>query len=284
MRVPTELGEIYVEDLPAETGSVGGAPTVVFFHSYLQHGGMWKGQIERLRARYRTINIDAPGHGRSSPLRGPIDMDGCVRAVVDVLDARAVDRCAFVGLSWGGMVGMHLALRAPRRLEGLALLDTSCRAEPLHNRVKYLAMGTVTRKLGMVPMLLDQVEKLFFSDRSLRDRRDLVDAWRGYVERMDRESIWHALRCIIDRADITEDLLRCSQREKIPTLVVVGGEDRAQPPRESAHIASAVEGSRMMLVRGAGHLSALEAPEETNAILEPFLERVFRSFRPQATA
>ena len=37
---------------------------------------MWKAQVAALRERYRVINIDAPGHGRSSAVRQPFDMAG----------------------------------------------------------------------------------------------------------------------------------------------------------------------------------------------------------------
>lgn len=262
MRIPTEVGELYVED-------EGEGPAVVFWHSYLHHGGMWRAQLAALRGRYRTISIDAPGHGRSEVLRRPIDMRACARAVSTVLDAREVPRAAFAGLSWGGMVAMALALQEPSRLWAMALFDTSCRAEPLKNRLEYLAMGTIVRAIGVPPFLLDRVEPLFFCDETRRTRRDRVDAWRQYVVRLEPISIWSSLRCIVDR----EDLERALRAVRVPTLVVVGAEDRAQPPRESEAIAAAIPGARLAAIPRAGHLSALERPDEANAILEDFLSR-----------
>ncbi len=262
MRIPTEVGELYVED-------EGHGPPVVFWHSYLHHGGMWQAQLAALRGRHRTISIDAPGHGRSEALRRPIDMDACARAVGSVLDARGVGRATFVGLSWGGMVAMTLAVRAPARLSAMALFDTSCRREPLRKRVEYMALGTIERAIGVPPFLLDRVEPLFFCDETRRTRRDRVDAWRSYVVRMDAMSIWYGLRCIVERRDLEREL----RAVRIPTVVVVGAEDRAQPPRESEAIAAAIPGARLAVIPRAGHLSALERPDEANAILDDFLGR-----------
>jgi 3-oxoadipate enol-lactonase len=263
MRVPTAVGDLYVED-------VGEGSPVVLWHSYLHHGGMWKAQVEALRGKHRVINIDAPGHGRSSTIHRPFDMAECARAVVSVMDACKVQRAAMAGLSWGGMVAMQLAVQSPERLTGIAVFDTSCRREPRRNRLKYKVMGGIMRTIGAVPALLDRVEPLFFSDRSRAERRDLVDPWRGYVSRMDRASILHGLECIMGRAELTSAL----RKVDMPALVAVGAEDRAQPIAESEHIAQAIRRSQLAIIPDAAHLAALENPVATNALLLSFLARL----------
>jgi pimeloyl-ACP methyl ester carboxylesterase len=264
MRIRTPLGELYVED-------VGEGPAVVLWHGLLGHGGDWKPQIAAFRERYRLINIDAPGHGRSSPVRQTFDMADCVRCVEAVMDARNVEQAAIVGLSWGGMVAMAAAVRRPERVRGIVVMDANCRREPLGNRLKYYAMGAVTREIGTIPMLLDRIEPLFYSEHTRTHRRaDIVDPWRGYVSRMDRESIWHSLHCIMDRRDLTEEL----RRVRVPAMIKVGAQDQAQPPRESEHIAATIPGARLVVIPGAAHMSAVERPNEVNAALGEFLSRL----------
>jgi len=264
MRIPTELGELYVEDQ-------GSGPAVLLWHSLMHHGGMWRPVIERMRERFRILCVDAPGHGRSSAVHRSFDMDDCARAAEKVLDARKVDRAAVVGLSWGGMVALTLAAHRSKRVSAIVAMDASSRPEPLVNKLRYLAMGTVSRRIGVVPALLDRVEPLFFADRTLKDRReDLVEPWRGYVARMDRDSLWYSLRCITDRRDITEEL----RQSELPALILVGSEDRARPPADSEHLAATIPGARLAFIPGAGHLSALERPDETATLLGEFLGRV----------
>lgn len=261
MRVKTSVGDLFVDD-------VGSGAPVVLWHSFLHHGGMWRGVVESLRARHRMIVIDAPGHGRSSKLERAITMDDCASAVATIYDACAIDRAHFAGLSWGGMVGIAMALRAPAMLASMALFDTSCRAEPLFHRMKYDVLARVFRSVGAIPPLMHSVEKLMFSDETLRRDRAMVDEWHRYVARLDGESVWHGLRCIVERRDVTADLSRL----RVPTLVVVGAEDRAQPPKESRAIAAAIPGARLVTIEGAGHLSAIERPREVADLLAPFFE------------
>lgn len=264
MRIPTELGELYVEDQ-------GSGPTVLLWHSFLHHGGMWRPVIERLKDRFRLISVDGPGHGRSSAIRRGFDMEDCARAAEKVLDARRVDRAAVLGLSWGGMVALTLAARRSKRISAIIAMDASSRPEPLPNKLRYFAMGTVCRRIGVIPVLLDRIEPIFFSDRSIRERReDLIEPWRGYVSRMDRESIWWGLQCITERRDITEPL----RQSEVPALIVVGSEDRARPPADSEHLAATIPGARLAFIPGAGHLAALERPDETATLVSEFLGRV----------
>jgi 3-oxoadipate enol-lactonase len=263
MRVPTALGELYV-DVFGE-----GSP-VVFWHSFLHHGGMWKPQAEALRSRHRVIVIDAPGHGRSSAVRRSFDMADCARAALVVMDACKVERAAMAGLSWGGMVAMQLATMRPERLTGIAVFDTSCRKEPLKNRLEYKALAAVLRTLGPMPMLLDRIEPLFFTEHSRKHRRDIVDPFRAYVSRMDRESIIHGLECITGRPDLTSAL----GRVRMPALVGVGAEDVAQPLVESEHIARAIAGAQLAVVPSSAHLSALENPDAVTSLLRAFFEKL----------
>lgn len=260
MRVRTNLGELYVED-------VGQGPPVVLWHSFLHHGGMWKQQIESLRARHRVLCIDAPGHGRSPVVRRAFDLDDCARAVTEILDARSVDRAAFAGLSWGGMVAIALAAMAPARVSSLALFDTSARREPRIKLARYFALGAVFRTIGAVPALSRQIVPIMFSEQTRRENPKLVEEWLAYVGALDGESVWQALRCIMLRRERLADLARV----RVPTMVVVGEHDVAQPRVEAQAIAAAIPGARLEIVRGAGHLTAVERPREVSALLASFL-------------
>ncbi len=266
MRVKTPLGEIYVEDSGAPAG-MDRAPVVALWHSFLHHGGMWRAQVEALRTRHRVINVDAPGHGRSSVLDRAATMEQCADALAAVLDAHQVERAALCGLSWGGMVSMTFALSHASRVTSMILCDTSCRRESAFNRIKYDALGVLFRRIGAAPPLLKPVEPLFFCDATLRDNRTLVEDWAGHVARMSPDSVWHGLQCIVGRRDLTADLASV----RVPTLVVVGAEDRAQPPAQSEAIARAIPGAKLAVIPAAGHLSALERPREFNEQMLAFL-------------
>ena len=57
----------------------------------------------------------------------------------------------------------------------------------------------------------------------------------------------------------------------VPTLIVVGGEDAITPPSDSEAMHAKIEGSRLLKIEGAGHVSNVERPGEFNRALAEFL-------------
>jgi pimeloyl-ACP methyl ester carboxylesterase len=72
-----------------------------------------------------VIAIAAPGAGETPPLADPDDYlpSRLAALVLAVADAADVDRFVFMGHSWGGSIGVHLAALHPERVEALVLLD-----------------------------------------------------------------------------------------------------------------------------------------------------------------
>src|SRR5690349_4091284 len=75
----------------------------------------------------RVITIDNRGTGRSSRPRGwaPWTLGTMADDVAAVLDDAGVADAVIVGISMGGMIAQHVALRHRTRVRGLVLLATS---------------------------------------------------------------------------------------------------------------------------------------------------------------
>ena len=60
----------------------------------------------------------------------------------------------------------------------------------------------------------------------------------------------------------------------VPTLVLVGDEDKITPPALSAELAGLIPGSTMQVIASAGHLANLEQPLTFNTAIEAFLSEI----------
>jgi pimeloyl-ACP methyl ester carboxylesterase len=88
----------------------------------------------------RVLALDAPGFGRSPALEpAAYDPHSLADLVPPLLDALGVERAAFMGFSWGGDVGCHVAARHPERLTALVLLDAGYRDPPFDPLLPYEA-------------------------------------------------------------------------------------------------------------------------------------------------
>jgi 3-oxoadipate enol-lactonase len=229
---------------------------------------MWKGQMEPLASMGRVVVFDPPGHGKSE-VPPPFSLEDNADALLDALGELHVDRAVIVGLSWGGMLGMRMALQHPTRVKALALFDTSAEPEDRLLAAKYRLFVSFARRFGMPPALMaKQVTPVMFSERTLRDRRDLVERFERAVHGFPREGTARATLAVIVHR---QDILARVDAIRVPTLVACGREDRATQPVHSERLAARIPGARLVWIEGAGHVSALEQPEAVNEVLVPFV-------------
>jgi 3-oxoadipate enol-lactonase len=267
--VRTRLGRLFYDEHGSSVRD--GDPAIVLLHGLLVDGGMWRGQVEPLSALGRVVVVDGPGHGRSEP-PPRFMLEEHADAMLDAFGDLGIARAIVVGLSWGAMIGMRLALQHPRRVAGLALLDTSAEAPPLSERLRDRALVALHRRVGFpYGLFLKEVAPLMFSGRTIRERPEIVQAMYRRTMGFDREGVSRAVIAVsVHRKNILDKLASVS----VPTLVMCGREDRATTPDKSENIARTIARSRLVMIEGAGHMSALEDPAAVNEHLVPFARNV----------
>ena len=87
---------------------------------------MFKPQVDAFRGSHRLIRTDLRGNGRSARLVGPIGtiLDRQCDDMAALLDHLGIIRVVMIGVSYGGTVALHFALRHPDRLAGLVIVDS----------------------------------------------------------------------------------------------------------------------------------------------------------------
>jgi pimeloyl-ACP methyl ester carboxylesterase len=265
--VRTRLGRWFFEERGAAKRR--GDAAIVLWPSLLCDGGMFRHQIEPLSALGRVVVFDGPGHGKSE-VPPSFSLEDNADALLDAFGELRIDRAVIVGLSWGGMLGMRMALQHASRVRALALLDSSAEAERPARAVKYRLFASLARRIGMPPLLIDkQIVPLFFAKATLRDRPEIAERFVRAAQGFSREGMARAsLAVVVHRKDILAQI----DSIRVPTLVLCGREDCAIEPVHSERIAQRIQGARMVYIEAAGHLSALEQPGAVNEVLIPFVE------------
>lgn len=144
--------------------------------------------------RFRVVSYDyVGGNGASSspvdpagPRPTPITTEDQARALVALLDELDVDRLhAFVGASYGGMVGLALAALSPERLEHLVVISAAHRTHPLAT-----GWRSVQRRILRLAIEQDVVAEGVALARSLamttyRSAEELLERFSGLPERTE---------------------------------------------------------------------------------------------------
>ncbi len=268
--VATRLGRWFYD----ESGPANDGPVVVLLHGLFFDGSQWKAQLPLLSKLGRVFVFDGPGHGKSDP-PPPFTLEDHADAVTDAFGHLGIDRAVFVGLSWGGMISMRVALRYPQLVAALALLDTDAGAVGKVERMKNGALASIAAKLGIPPWLTrTQVAPQLFGKTTLERRPEHAAETHRRITGYDREALLRAVRAVsIQRSDIRDRLGAIA----VPTLVLCGEEDVATPLARSREIVRAIPGARLRVIPRSGHMTTIEAPDAVNAELLPFVRAALQN-------
>jgi pimeloyl-ACP methyl ester carboxylesterase len=273
----SSIHHLPVRDVRLAVHTAGAGMPLVLLHAFPLDHAMWVRQAP-LADHLRLIVPDLRGFGGStgSVPRGIADLADDVAALLDGLH---LERPAVIcGVSMGGYVAQHLAVRHPDRVAALVLVDTKLDADTPEARA---ARGDLAGKVGRLgqSILADaMIPRLLAVPRSDSDpavvsrhaeNRALL---QGLVERQPVATIQAALAALGDRPDMTEAMRDVS----VPTLLVVGAEDQITPPACLEAAEAVIPNAKLLIVPAAGHLVPLEAPEVFNRALVEFLAEALR--------
>ena len=247
----------------------GSGGAVLLVHGFPLDSRMWDAQLPALASSgRRVIAPDLRGFGRSRS-----DSPFTLESLADDLHAlaEALDAIPFIlaGLSMGGYVALAYAKKYPGDLRGLVLIDTKAEADTPEGKEGRGKMIELVRKDGSKAVAEQMMPKMLARDAA-EQRPQTAQALRLMMEACPPKTIEHALAAMRDRPDRSGELSAI----KVPTLVIVGESDAITPQGVAESMAGKVPGARLEVIRGAGHMSPMEQPEQVNRTLRAFLERI----------
>lgn len=259
--VPTDLGPIFVDDKGPKD-----SPVALLWPSLFSDHTMWRNQVPALHAAgWRTLALDPPGHGQSLGPGRSFTMDECADAVLQLLDRVGVRApVVLLGTSWGGFVAPRVALRAPQRVGGLMLFNTSAQPPLPMQRAKAMLLSNLMR-FGMFDGTVDGILLSSLLASATRQRQpeigtDLLVRLRSW----DRRRTNMTVRAVLLERDGVLDAL---PRVTAPALIVSGAEDAILPTPLSRAMVAKLPNARHVEVSGAAHLVPLEAPDTANSLI-----------------
>jgi pimeloyl-ACP methyl ester carboxylesterase len=242
---------------------------VAWIHGFPLHREMWVPQLVALADACRMIALDLRGFGESGRTAGPYRMEGYADDVAALLDALKIEKAIIAGLSMGGYVAFELCRRHAKRVSGLLLADTKAEPDTPEARAGRRELAERVRSQG-VGVLVQELLPRLLSETTRTTRPEVVQRVRAMIEAADPQSVGFALAGMAERLD-ANDLL---PEIRIPTCVVVGEEDAIAPPETARLMGMTIPGARVVVIRGAGHVSNLENPDAFNAAARDLIARV----------
>ncbi|MGV7196222.1 alpha/beta fold hydrolase [Xanthomonas axonopodis] len=228
-------------------------PTLLLLPGLLNDAELWHVQREALADIADCVVGDLTGADS-------------MRALALQLLAQLPPRCAVAGFSLGGYVAQELLRVAPERVERLALLDTSARADTPER---------LAQRRAQEASVLGGKSFHGFGERLLRhyvhpsrwQDQALLARVRGMTRRLGVDVFVRQNR--LERQD-GRALLRAYPG---PVLVMCGEDDAITPPALHEEMAALAPQAQLVRLPTCGHLSPLEQPQAVSQALRYWLAR-----------
>jgi len=238
----------------------GAGDPLVLVHAGIADARMWQPQADRFAAEWRVVRPDLRGFGGTAHSEGEYRhfMD-----LVELFDDLGLPPAVVVGASMGGGVAIDFALERPDLARALVLVGAT------YDGFRFLEQD-----------LFDQWRELtdVYESGRLDEAAVLeTDIWLGHDASPDvKEAVVAMVRLSYDHGEIEEtDLavpasVRLGELE-MPTLVVLGEEDRVDIARAADVLVNSIPHARLVTMPGTAHLPSLEQHDTFNTILAKFL-------------
>jgi pimeloyl-ACP methyl ester carboxylesterase len=219
--------------------------------------------VRRLARSFRVIAYQLRGEDDCFALRRRFGLGDLAGDLDEFLSWCGLERPAVLGVSFGGVVALELALRRPHRLAALGLQGVGARFEP--GLLRQVA-GAVLSRYPLPPdnPFVNQFFNLLFGGR--QEPGPLFEFVTGRCWHTDQGVMAHRFRL----AEGFELGRRAAAR--VPTLALAGDRDLLVGPQGLRELAGALPDARCVRLPRSGHLAFVTHPERVGDEVRRFLQ------------
>jgi pimeloyl-ACP methyl ester carboxylesterase len=254
------------------------APAIVLLHGSNSSLHTWEAWVNDLKANYRVITVDLPGHGLTGPTpQGMYGYEGMTNFVKEFVNKIGLEQFILGGNSMGGGISLYYTQTNPSDVTSLILVDASGAKLPAKDGAKSdlplafkLAgrwytdwiIGNITPRSLSAEGLRKSITNQALIDDKMIDRYWELVRYPGNREATGKRFAHYRT----GRADINLNQIN------VPTLILWGEDDNLIPVEAGRVMDREIKNSELVIFKNAGHIPMEEIPEKTLEAVREFLQ------------
>ena len=242
-----------------------GLPVLVLANSLSASTAMWDDQIDLLSKSFQILRYDYRGHGKTEAYGDRASIDDLASDLLELLDSLHIDRFHFVGLSLGGMLGMHMAASYPARVQ--SLVATNFRPfQTDETRQQWEQRLALVRAQGVHAIVAGTADRWLTPGFCLAHPQTSARI-RAMIASTSREGYLACAQAVRDY-----DARPLLSRIQCPVELISGAEDVAAPASEMHALCTSLKEVTYTCLP-ASHLANVECAEQYSQRVLAFLTR-----------
>jgi magnesium chelatase accessory protein len=253
---------------------MGEGPVLLLLHGTGAATHSWRALAPLLAERFTVVAPDLPGHGftKGRPVGG-LAMPAMARAVGDLLQALALEPTIVVGHSAGAAIAIRMATDGIVRPAAIVGLDAALLPFPGLAAKLFPSLARLLFVNPLAPHFFARLARTSGETARflLRSTGSTIDAAGiDWYQRLFATP-GHCAGAITMMADWDLPALkRALPGLTTPLLLLHGDQDAAIPIANAREAAAMIDGARVMVLAGLGHLAHEEKPQDVATLIADF--------------
>ena len=243
-------------------------PWLVFLPGLTADHHLFDRQIPAFPACNRLV-WDAPGHGESRPFALTFSLDDMARYLHEILEAEGVAKPVLIGQSLGGYIGQCYLSLYPGTVSGFVSIDSAPLSRKYYSGWELALLKDTRWMYEMIPWSLLLKWGVMGTSRTPYGRALMEKTWAVYDRAEYLNLTVHGFRILAEAVEA-----RPGYKIDCPAMLLCGEKDAAGSARSYNRRWTKAEGHPLHWLKGAGHNSNTDAPEEVNRLLGEFLNKL----------
>jgi 3-oxoadipate enol-lactonase len=232
-------------------------------HNYFQP------QISGLSNEFQVIVFDNRDAGQTRCDVTEYDINDMADDIADLLAELSVDKIHLLGFSMGGFIAQSFAARYPHKLKSLILVGTAAKVS---NRARRVTINwlNLASKLSREDCLKEAFLWLYSTSFFENDHnwRKLLKLLLDSPPTQTQEQFARQARAMRQ-----PDFREMARKIRVPTLILVGTEERVFTVGDSKEMSELIPGAEFQILEGLAHNLTAESPIVVNERIASFCRR-----------
>jgi len=259
-----------------------GEKIFIFINGWSSFQYFWRPVIDSFKQLGKIITLDLPGH---APARVPENFDHLDMHELIEIESEAVRQIAggkkvhLIGHSAGGFVVIGIAAKYPELVESVVAICPAVHG-PVRGFLYPVKLGYEVLQTSIMSFIQKAVMVPFFSMElffsfAVKDKDKFFERpeiqyflkqYHKYFQLLDPRVMGIYL-LMFDKCDLRP----LAKNVQIPTLILVGKEDRVVPAEHGIELSRIMPNSRLIVLENSGHVPILEEREESIGLILDWL-------------
>lgn len=257
------MPQVTIHGIPINYRITGHGQPLVMISGLGSDHMVWGLQAGAFRSHYRCLTFDNRGSGGSGSGDVEFSIPLLAGDTAALMDALGIEQAHILGTSMGGAIAMELALLYPYKVSSLSLNATWPKTDRYLEEVLDVLIATAGGAAPDLSTLRRLIYLYNFTPAYFDERTGGYEKMFGVAlaQHFDAQAFVKQAQACLNH-DVSDKLHRIN----VPTLITAGDRDILTPPYFAEAIRSAIPGSRLEILPGAGHGALLERPALFNEV------------------